>query len=44
MSELNTTEENTQTLIINKGSGAGGANTNYYGKSLKKKLIINKDY
>lgn len=25
MSELNTTEENTQTLIINKGSAAGGA-------------------
>jgi hypothetical protein len=37
MSELNTTEENTQTLIINKGSGAGGANTNYYGKKFEEK-------
>ena len=37
MSVLNTTEENTQTLIINKGSGAGGANTNYYGKKFEEK-------
>lgn len=39
MSELNT-----QMPITNKGTGAGGANTNYYGKNLKKKLIISKDY
>jgi hypothetical protein len=37
MSVLNATEENTQTLIINKGSGAGGANTNYYGKKFEEK-------
>ena len=37
MSELNATEENTQSLIINKGSGAGGANTNYYGKKFEEK-------
>ena len=36
MSVLNTTEENTQ-LIINKGTGAGGANTNYYGKKFEDK-------
>ena len=36
MSELNTTQENTQ-LIINKGTGAGGANTNYYGKKFEEK-------
>jgi hypothetical protein len=36
MSELNATEENTQ-LIINKGTGAGGANTNYYGKKFEEK-------
>ena len=36
MSVLNTTEENTQ-LIINKGTGAGGANTNYYGKKFEEK-------
>ena len=35
MSELNATEENTQ-LIINKGTGAGGANTNY-GKKFEEK-------
>ena len=27
MSELNATEENTQLIIINKGTSAGGANT-----------------
>ena len=32
MSELNTTEENTQLIIINKGTGAGGANTNLKGR------------
>ena len=36
MSVLNATEENTQ-LIINKGTGAGGANTNYYGKNFEEK-------
>jgi hypothetical protein len=36
MSVLNATEENTQ-LIINKGTGAGGANTNYYGKKFEDK-------
>ena len=36
MSVLNTTEENTQ-LIINKGTGADGANTNYYGKKFEEK-------
>lgn len=42
MSKLNATKENTQLKIIN--NGIGGANTNYYGKSLKKKLIIFADY
>ena len=37
MSVLNATEENTQSLIINKGRGAGGANTNYYGKKFEEK-------
>jgi hypothetical protein len=37
MSELNATEENTQLIIINKGTGAGGANTNYYGKMFEEK-------
>jgi hypothetical protein len=32
----NATEENTQ-QIINKGTGAGGANTNYYGKKFEEK-------
>ena len=36
MSELNATEETTQ-LIINKGTGAGGVNTNYYGKKFEEK-------
>jgi len=35
MNEL--TEENTQLIIINKGTSAGGANTNYYGKQFEKK-------
>lgn len=37
MSELNATKENTQLIIINKGTGAGGANTNYYGKKFEEK-------
>jgi hypothetical protein len=37
MSELNTTEENRQVTITNKGTGAGGANTNYYGKKFEEK-------
>lgn len=36
MNEINEAEENTQ-LIINKGTGAGGANTNYYGKKFEEK-------
>lgn len=39
MSELNERkdeiEENTQLKIINKGTGAGGANTNFYGKQFE---------
>ena len=35
MNEL--TEEKTQSIIINKGTGAGGANTNYYGKQFEEK-------
>lgn len=30
-------QEHKQEKIINKGTGAGGSNTNYYGKILKKK-------
>lgn len=37
MNELNTIEENIQSIIINKGTGAGGANTNYYGKKFEEK-------
>jgi hypothetical protein len=37
MSELKTTEETTQPIIVNKGTGAGGANTNYYGKKFEDK-------
>lgn len=37
MSKLNTIEDNKQLIIINKGSGAGGANTNYYGKKFEEK-------
>ena len=37
MSKLNTIEENKPLIIINKGSGAGGANTNYYGKKFEEK-------
>jgi len=32
MSELNATKEKPQLVIINNGTGSGGANTNYYGK------------
>jgi hypothetical protein len=37
MSELNTTQENMQLIIINKANGAGSANTNYYGKKFEEK-------
>ena len=37
MIELNKTEENTQLILINNGTGAGGANTNYYGKIFEEK-------
>ena len=37
MNELNITGENTQLLISNRGTGAGGANTTYYGKKFEKK-------
>lgn len=37
MNESNATKENTQPIIINKGTGAGGANTNYYGKQFEEK-------
>lgn len=36
MSEIKTLEANTQ-QIINKGTGAGGSNTNYYGKLFEEK-------
>ena len=35
-SELNATEKKNQ-VIINKGTGAGGANTNFYGKKFEDK-------
>jgi hypothetical protein len=37
MNEINAITENTQVIIINKGTGAGGANTNYYGKKFEEK-------
>ena len=37
MSELNATEKNTQLMIINNGTGAGGANTNYNVKNFEEK-------
>jgi hypothetical protein len=37
MSELKEIDPNTQLPIINKGTGAGGANTNYYGKKFEEK-------
>ena len=37
MSEIMTTEEPKQPILINKGTGAGGANTNYYGKKFEEK-------
>jgi hypothetical protein len=37
MSELKTTEENTQSILINNRTGAGGANTNFYGKNFEEK-------
>ena len=37
MSEIITMDDNTQPIIVNKGTGAGGANTNYYGKKFEEK-------
>jgi hypothetical protein len=37
MSETIVIEENTQSVIVNKGTGAGGSNTNYYGKKFEEK-------
>jgi hypothetical protein len=37
MSEITTIEEKTQITNINKGTGAGGANTNLYGKKFEEK-------
>jgi hypothetical protein len=37
MSEITVIEENIQSIIINKGTGAGGANTNYHGKKFEEK-------
>ena len=37
MNKSNTIEENTQLIIINNGTGAGGANTNYHGKKFEEK-------
>jgi len=37
MNELNATEEKNKLIITNKGTGAGGANTNYYGKKFEEK-------
>jgi len=38
MSEVNTApKETAQILLVNKGTGAGGANTNYFGKMFEEK-------
>lgn len=38
MNEIITMDDNTQSIIVNnKGTGAGGANTNYYGKKFEDK-------
>lgn len=37
MSKLNTSEDNTIKIIVNKGTGAGGSDTNYYGKKFEEK-------
>ena len=37
MSEITAKEESDKSLIINKGTGAGGANTNFYGKKFEEK-------
>ena len=37
MSEADTVEKNIQSIIINNGTGAGGAKTNYYGKKFEEK-------
>ena len=33
--QVNETQVNTELIIINKGTGAGGANTNHYGKKFE---------
>jgi hypothetical protein len=35
--EIITMTDNPQPIIVNKGTGAGGANTNYYGKKFEEK-------
>lgn len=37
MSEFTEIKENNKLIIINNGTGAGGANTNYYGKKFEEK-------
>ena len=37
MSEMLPIEEPTSSIIVNKGTGAGGSNTNYYGKRFEEK-------
>jgi len=37
MSEIIAIEETPQSIIVNKGTGAGGANTNYHGKKFEEK-------
>ena len=44
MSQLNATEENTQLIIPNKGTGAGGANTNKNGLSYEELTDLKDKY
>ena len=44
MSETNATEENKQSIIINKGTGAGGANTNKNGLSYEELTDLSTNY
>ena len=44
MSETNATKENTHTIIINKGTGAGGANTNKNGLSYEELTDLSTNY
>jgi hypothetical protein len=37
MSEIIAIQDNTQSVIVNKGTGAGGSNTNYHGKKFEEK-------